>query len=185
MKKFLVILSILLLVGLVAFFCRSRPLSHQINVSSNEDSQCAFCNPSVVNYQKFYESETILGLFNYRPLMQGHVLIIPRRHVERLEDLHPEEFVAIAGAIKKIHKAFNQAYKKNDYLLVLQNGKDGGQTVPHVHFHMIPRGSDWTSLIKANLWLSFLTDVTGLSSPVSAAEMKSQTDILKNAMNEF
>jgi histidine triad (HIT) family protein len=183
-KKLSTLLCIFVLLGSLALFSRNSSMAERINRSSLQHHSCPFCNEENVHYQGFYESKNVIALFNYRPVLEGHSLIIPKRHVEKFEDLTSQELIEIGECIRKTHLAFKDVYHKDDYLLVLQNGKNGGQTVPHVHFHMIPRGSELTSLIKAKLWLSFLTDVTGLSEPIKPAEMFKNTSALQKAIRE-
>jgi len=183
-KKFILFTCLFLCLSGIALFFYKTTLREQANKISASHAACPFCNPDLVKYQGFYESSHVLGLFNYRPVLEGHVLILPKRHVERLEDLTTEEFIEIKEAITKIHTAAKNVYGKNDYLLIIQNGKDAGQTVPHVHFHLIPRGHELTLVIKAKLWLSFLTDIIGLHDPISAQEMFKNTDALKRVIQK-
>lgn len=183
-KKIFTIIAILGLLASLALSSRNSSMAEQISKSSRRNHFCPFCNEEIVHYQGFYESKNVMALFQCRPVLEGHSLIIPKRHVERFEDLTPQELIEIGECIRKVHLAFKDVYHKDDYILVLQNGKNGGQTVPHAHFHMIPRGSELTSMIKAKLWLSFLTDVIGMSDPIKPAEMFKNTSALQKALSE-
>lgn len=101
--------------------------------------KCPFCTEKILKEQSFYENELALALYNFKPLKIGHTLIIPKRHEDRFENLSDEEVSAIGKAIKDVQKIFKRAYASDDYTLVMQNGKDAGQTVFHSHFHMVPR----------------------------------------------
>lgn len=100
-------------------------------------SECALCNPLVIERQRYYEGEAVCGLIDYKPITEGHALIVPRRHVERFEELSPEEWVEIFDVVQKTHRAAEALYGKSDYLLLQKNGRGVGQTVPHVHFHYV------------------------------------------------
>ena len=102
-------------------------------------SDCPFCNPKVIDRQKYYEDAQSIGLYSYKPLIEGHCLIIPKRHVERFEDLSSSEMIHLQNLIKKTHRASEKAFAAKSYLLLQKNGKEVGQSVPHVHFHYIPK----------------------------------------------
>lgn len=99
---------------------------------------CPFCNPEVIARQKYFENDLVIALYNYRPVIEGHCLIIPKRHVERFEELTAEEMVAIQAAINKTDQAVKKVFQTQDFFILQKNGKSAGQTVPHVHFHYIP-----------------------------------------------
>ena len=114
--------------------------------------ECAFCDKEVLDSQKFYEDVEVLGLCSYRPVFEGHCLIIPKRHVERFEDLTDEELAHIFALVKRLHAAMTEVLGVQSYLILQKNGKEAGQTEMHVHFHYIPRkagaGSAWLILPK-------------------------------------
>lgn len=99
---------------------------------------CPFCNPSVLRTQMIYREPRCLALIDYKPAAEGHVLVIPERHVERFEDLTPEEIVEIHSMIRKIDQAEKEIFGTTGYLLLEKNGRESGQSVPHVHFHYLP-----------------------------------------------
>jgi histidine triad (HIT) family protein len=116
-----------LLLGLIIFMALQLDLGHG-------PSGCAFCKQEILETNRFYEGEEVQGLLTYKPITSGHVLIVPKRHVERFEDLTAAEMVEIQALIQKID-AYHQ---HKDYLILQKNGWHAGQTVPHVHFHYIP-----------------------------------------------
>lgn len=109
-----------------------------------KNEECVFCKKKVVEKQKFYEDELVLGIVSHKPIVSGHVLVVTKRHVEHFEQLTPEEITSIGEAVKKIHSAASQAYAASGYLLLQKNGIQAGQTVPHMHVHYIPRKSKET-----------------------------------------
>lgn len=98
---------------------------------------CSFCNPAVLNRQCFYEGESVSALIDFRPITEGHSLIIPKRHVGRLQELSAEEWAEIQGVIQKVHRAACSIFGACDYLILQKNGPHAGQSVPHVHFHYV------------------------------------------------
>ena len=95
--------------------------------------------PSVVA-----EDELTFTFVNPTPLggMDGHVLVVPRRHVETIFDLAPDEEAAIAMAVGRVARAMRTAIDPDGVLVVQRNGVAAQQDVPHVHFHVIPRDGD-------------------------------------------
>lgn len=129
---------------------------------------CAFDDPKVLDLQTFYEDDLVLALYTHRPILPGHCLIIPKRHVERFEMLTDEEILQIGRAIKKVDQAAAKVFQTSSYLLLQKNGLEVGQTVPHVHFHYIPRktGDDSTYKFLVNMLL------VNIFSPISSEEMQ-------------
>lgn len=88
---------------------------------------------------RVYEDAQVLAFLDVNPLAEGHTLVIPKRAVERFEDLTPDEAAALARAIGPIARKVLSATGAADYNLLQNNGGVSGQVVMHVHFHIIPR----------------------------------------------
>jgi histidine triad (HIT) family protein len=91
---------------------------------------------------RVFENDQLLAFLDVNPLSEGHTLVIPKRPVERLEDLPPEEAAEIARHLGAIARRVLAATGATDYNVLQNNGKLAGQVVPHVHFHIIPRSVD-------------------------------------------
>ncbi|HEU64668.1 MAG: AP-4-A phosphorylase [Candidatus Anoxychlamydiales bacterium] len=133
MKKKVFIGSLVLIFGVISLiYLKSfKP--------KEKGSFCPFCDEKVINYQKYFEDEFSIGLCSYKPLLKGHSLIIPKRHVERLEDLTDREMQNIFNLIKKTNLAVQKVLGNKSYIVIQKNGKEVGQSVFHAHFHYIPR----------------------------------------------
>ncbi len=142
------------------------------------NAYCAFDDPKVLNRQKFYEDDLILALYTHKPILPGHCLIIPKRHVERFEMLTDQEINQIGLVIKKVNQAASKVFKTASYLLLQKNGLEVGQTVPHVHFHYIPRqlGDDSTLSFLVKMYLA------NAYSPIPEAEMQKICEQMNEAM---
>lgn len=90
---------------------------------------CPFCDPIIIAKQQFYEDAYVRGLENAKPIVQGHRLIVPKRHVERFEQLSDQELLAVKKLIVGL--------KIPSYWILQKNGLM--QSVPHVHFHLLPK----------------------------------------------
>ena len=73
------------------------------------------------------------------PQTPGHTLVIPKYGTENIFDLPEEYFIHLMDAKQKIAKAIKKAYAPTGVMIMQLNGKEAGQTVFHLHFHIIPR----------------------------------------------
>ncbi|KAF8333515.1 HIT-like domain-containing protein [Cantharellus anzutake] len=99
---------------------------------------CAFCNiiEGTEPSYKIYETDYVVGFLDIQPARRGHVLIIPKVHIELFSQL-PEKYAAALGdALVKVSKALTLALD-NQALTVTLN-QVYAQVVPHAHFHIVP-----------------------------------------------
>ena len=90
-------------------------------------------------YEIFYTTKLSLAIVNLRPVVKGHVLVLPRRVVPRFQDLNFEETNDLFQTVHKVSKVIGEAYNSTSLSITIQDGPDAGQTVPHVHVHILPR----------------------------------------------
>lgn len=105
------------------------------------DHNCVFCRivAGEIPCLKIHEDDHILSFLDIGPLAEGHTLVIPKDHVERLEEMAPEHVAAITAHLPRLARAVLEATRAPAYNLLQNNGAESGQVVPHVHFHIIPR----------------------------------------------
>lgn len=89
--------------------------------------------------QVFFESERSYGFVNLRPLVPGHVLVIPKRVCARFTALTPEEVSDLYLAVHTIGPKLEEFFNGTALTISIQDGPAAGQTVPHVHVHVLPR----------------------------------------------
>ncbi|KAK7052452.1 Hit domain protein [Favolaschia claudopus] len=94
-----------------------------------------------VTRQAFYRSSLSYAIVNLKPIVPGHVLVLPTRHVQRLADLSEPELASLMGAVQKVGSVIERVYGADALTVACQDGKAAGQSVPHVHFHLLPRKS--------------------------------------------
>ncbi|OCH87480.1 diadenosine hydrolase [Obba rivulosa] len=92
-----------------------------------------------VTRQVFYRSSLTYAIVNLKPIVPGHVLVIPTRVVPRLADLTPPELSSLMTSIQHVGRVIERVYGADGLTIACQDGKAAGQTVPHVHFHILPR----------------------------------------------
>ena len=104
---------------------------------------CVFCKISAgqIPCRKIYEDESVLAFLDVGPVNDGHTLVIPKAHFEKLHEC-PDEIVAkLSACLGRIADAVVKAMEAEAYNVLCNNGRAAGQLVGHVHFHIIPRNS--------------------------------------------
>ena len=88
---------------------------------------------------KLYEDAATLAFLDVMPQAEGHTLVLPKEPAETLLELSPEAAAAAIHTTQKLARAVQVAVGAEGLLITQFNGPAAGQTVPHVHFHIIPR----------------------------------------------
>ncbi|ODV92580.1 hypothetical protein CANCADRAFT_147604 [Tortispora caseinolytica NRRL Y-17796] len=92
-----------------------------------------------VSSQVFYKTQKSFALVNLKPLLPGHVLVCPIRVIPRVHDLDPEEVADFYATVHRVAGVIERVYKADGMQIVIQDGPCAGQSVYHVHCHIIPR----------------------------------------------
>ena len=87
---------------------------------------------------KVYEDDQVLAFMDIMPQADGHTLVIPKSPALTLLDLDPEVAAYTIKIVQKIAQAIEKGLDANGIVLMQLSGAAAGQTVPHVHFHLIP-----------------------------------------------
>ncbi|GKZ70103.1 hypothetical protein AnigIFM50267_005353 [Aspergillus niger] len=95
--------------------------------------------PFIVTTQVFHLTPHTYALVNLKPILPGHVLISPRRVVPRVTDLTPTETSDLFLTVRRVARMIERVYGASSLNIAIQDGADAGQSVPHVHAHVIPR----------------------------------------------
>src|SRR4051812_1885966 len=88
---------------------------------------------------KVFEDAKTLAFMDVMPESDGHVLVIPKEPAENVLDLSPDGMVAMMATTQKVAKAVDKALSPDGILLKQYNGAAAGQSVFHIHFHIVPR----------------------------------------------
>jgi histidine triad (HIT) family protein len=88
---------------------------------------------------KVCEDEHTLAFMDVMPQADGHTLVIPRSPAENILDLPPEALAATILTTQRVAKAVKKAFDAPGILIAQLNGQAAGQTVFHIHFHVVPR----------------------------------------------
>jgi histidine triad (HIT) family protein len=102
---------------------------------------CVFCAivEGKIPSHKIYESEKVLAFLDIHLSAPGHILLIHKVHVARVEDLEREDAEALFKALHGLVGGIQRAMGAPASTIGINNGRESGQEVPHVHIHIIPR----------------------------------------------
>lgn len=121
---------------------------------------CPFCK---LDPNRILAEDTLTVIYRDGfPVSPGHTVIIPRRHVATLFEATREEQVALLDALAQAKSLIDRQHRPDGYNIGINHGQTGGQSVPHLHIHLIPRyrgdkedprgGVRWVLPDKAKYW---------------------------------
>ena len=119
---------------------------------------CLFCKivAGQIPVTKIYEDEVVLSFLDIGPISDGHTLVIPKQHFEKLHECPAELLGQVFTRIGKIAGAVAATMNSAGYNLLCNNGRAAGQLIEHLHFHIVPRNngdglfSSWPSVEYEN-----------------------------------
>jgi histidine triad (HIT) family protein len=88
---------------------------------------------------RVYEDAHTLAFMDVMPQAEGHTLVIPKKPAENLFDLEPDALAATILTTQRVARAVKKAFDAPGILLAQLNGSAAGQSVFHIHFHILPR----------------------------------------------
>jgi len=108
------------------------------------ENGCVFCKilREELPCHRIVETLSSVAFLDIMPISKGHTLVVPKKHVETLEDLNVMELNDLFQLVQRISKACKVGLNASGTNLLLCNGKDAGQVVPHVHAHVVPRSPE-------------------------------------------
>ena len=125
-----------------------------------ELESCYFC--SLPSKRIILETELSMVIRDSFPVSEGHTLIITKRHIESIFDATKEEQIDLLANLESAKKILDKKFSPDGYNVGINDGKAAGQTVMHLHTHLIPRysgdseqakgGVRWIFPDKANYW---------------------------------
>ena len=122
--------------------------------------RCPFCEPD--SERIWMENAIGLVLWDAFPVTEGHTLVVSRKHVASIYELSPVEQAALWGLVGEARQQLQDQLHPDGFNVGVNDGVAAGQTVPHVHVHVIPRrtgdvadprgGIRWVIPDKARYW---------------------------------
>ena len=107
-------------------------------MSSNP--QCLFCRivDGEIPARKIYESDDVIAFHDITPQAPTHILVIPRKHIPSLDDMTAADVAVIGTTILRATEIARELHLEDDgYRVVVNNGPGAGQTVFHIHVHLL------------------------------------------------
>ena len=108
---------------------------------------CLFCKivAGEIPCKKVFESADVLAFYDIEPQAPEHIIIIPKQHIKSANDITAENSFLVAKVFETAAKiAKDLGFAEKGYRIVNNCGEDGGQTVGHIHFHLLAgRNLQW------------------------------------------
>ena len=104
-------------------------------------NNCVFCAIAAgeIPCFKVYEDDVVLAYLDINPFTKGHTLVIPKAHSQGLVDTSDETLAAVLARVRKVAAHIKEALPCDGFNILQNNGEAAGQTVMHLHFHIVPR----------------------------------------------
>ncbi|MGB9674945.1 MAG: HIT family protein [Nanopusillaceae archaeon] len=101
---------------------------------------CVFCKiiKKEIKAYVLYEDEYAIAILDINPVNKGHTLFIPKKHFERISKMDESYSKNFFLSFEKFLKIYEEKVSK-DYNIIINNGKNAGQTIFHAHIHIIPQ----------------------------------------------
>jgi bis(5'-adenosyl)-triphosphatase len=115
------------------------------------DRNCIFCRKGFIE-KSFFTTSRFSAFYNIAPVLPGHSLIIPNHHYESLFELPDDELSEMMIFARKITVVLKSVFNCDGFDWTIQDGVSAGQTVPHLHLHIIPRKP--FDMPESNEWYS-------------------------------
>ncbi len=105
--------------------------------------ECILCsvrdNDERVVSLKIYDDDILFISLNLYPYNPGHLLIVPNRHILQFTDLSKQELQHINRTIQGLQHLLDDLYNPKGYNIGINQGRDAGASIEHLHFHLVPR----------------------------------------------
>ena len=100
---------------------------------------CVFCKIAAgeIPAKKAYEDDVCLAFYDLEPQAPVHVLLIPKQHIGSVSEITSENSAAVAHIFEVAGRLAKELGLEKGYRIVTNCGEDGGQSVPHLHFHLL------------------------------------------------
>jgi diadenosine tetraphosphate (Ap4A) HIT family hydrolase len=112
----------------------------EMHAKNEAASDCIFCDILRTHERPLIaENELFFVISDRYPVSRGHALVIPKRHVTNLLDLAAEEMIALHSILGLSKQRLALEFRPDGYNIGINEGEAAGQTVRHLHIHVIPR----------------------------------------------
>ena len=128
--------------------------------------ECIFCkiiSGSIPSY-KVYEDDLVFAFLDIYPCSQGHTIVMPKKHIGLFTEMNKKDASDLFSSVNIISKAVCRAFGLDGMNIGMNVGEVAGQSVPHVHVHIIPRkegdnGGSMHNIVETNPGTENLEDL--------------------------
>jgi len=100
---------------------------------------CPFCNDANIRSRLVYKNALVMAFLNNMPIVPGHTLICPIRHVAKIDQLSGEELNAVKYFIIRLKNSLKKSLNAEGFNIAWNEGQKAGQSIKHLHIHVLPR----------------------------------------------
>jgi len=110
-------------------------------LDNNDVKSCDFCDPKIHKKQecKSLQGKYWRAIVNLYPYMDGNLMIVPKRHIIRIDEINKEEWQELHQMITKSQKRLAEIFKTKSFNVGINIGKSAGSSIPHMHWQIMPR----------------------------------------------
>lgn len=107
-------------------------------------AECVFCDivSGEIDAHVVFENNHALAFLDANPIVDGHTVIVPKKHLERFSEMTREVIGGTFSAVREVNQAILTGLDADGTNVGLNDGEAAGQAIPHTHVHVIPRYSD-------------------------------------------
>lgn len=123
-------------------------------MEADHQTECPFCDPDI-RKSLFFEEGDCCAIYNIAPVLPGHSLVIPKKHITSLLEFSPEEMAHFFSVARKTLRILMTAFSTDAFDWSIQEKPEAGQTIEHLHLHIVPRmkgdlksPGDWYPLLQ-------------------------------------
>lgn len=124
------------------------------------ETNCPFCADPIRDHI-FLETDLAFAAYNIAPILPGHSMVIPLRHIESIHEFNDAELAGFFSFSRQVTRLLTRAFEAEGFDWSLQESKAAGQSVAHLHLHIIPRKA--SDLKKPGDWFQKLEEQRNLS----------------------
>lgn len=104
---------------------------------------CIFCKviKGEIPSHGVYEDDKTFAFLDINPINAGHTLVVPKNHVSKVTEAGDDDLLALTNSLKKIIGALEDSLGIDNLNVFINQGRDAGQLIDHLHYHIVPRHS--------------------------------------------
>lgn len=110
--------------------------------------ECPFCNDPAIKEREVVRSELVFAFLTNMPIVPVHVLVAPVRHVATMQELSKDERAAFFEMISALREVLQKEYAAEGFNFAWNEGALAGQSIPHLHMHVLPRKKGDTGITR-------------------------------------